>query len=111
MNPKTDQVLGELFVAVHNIAANHKITYPLSMSAIRVVGTLFTFYKATASLDYIKETARRLPDINRMTVQRHPQVDDDPSGLTAYNMCDKSDRQCILQYMCSIRRFLCESAN
>ncbi len=52
-NWKEDQVLGELFVAVHK-ADN----YPVSMYAIRVVGTLFTFYKAVATNEYILETAR-----------------------------------------------------
>jgi len=106
-NWKEDQVLGELFVAVHNIAANHKITYPIQVYAIRVVGTLFTFYKATATLDYIKETARHLPNINKMTVQRHPLVNDDPSGLTAYNFCTKNDRESILKYMFFLREFIC----
>lgn len=73
-NWKEDQVLAELFVAVHNMVAKSKgtIVYPVNIYAIRVVRTLFTFYKTIASLEYIKETAKGLPHINSMSVLRHP---------------------------------------
>lgn len=58
-----DQDLAELFVTVHNMVAKSKgtIVCPVNMYAIRVVRTLFTFYKTIASLEYIKETAKGLP--------------------------------------------------
>jgi hypothetical protein len=107
-NWKEHQVLGELFVAVHNVVAKSvdDLIYPLSIYAIRVIGTLFTFYKTIATLDYIKETARVLPGTHRLKILRHPPVENNPSKLTAYNICDKAGRKKILECMCSIRRSL-----
>ncbi len=105
-NWKEDQVLGELFVAVHDTVRNHKdITYPINIYAIRVVGTLFTFYKTIADIEYVKETLRGFPENNSMTVQRHPIVADDPN-LTAYDICDSNGRNQILKCMSSIKKFL-----
>ena len=76
--------------------------------AVRVIGTKFTFYRAIATLDYIKESARLGLSIdNEMVVQRCPLVEDDPSGLTAYNICDQTDRMRILECLCSIRKSIC----
>lgn len=109
-NWKEDQVLGELFSAVHHVVTNSraKVTYPVTVYAVRVIGTKFTFYKAAATLEYIKESAKLGMSIdNEMVVQRCPPVDDDPSRLTAYDICDKDDRMCILQCLCSIRKAIC----
>lgn len=107
-NWKEDQVLGELFVAVHNVVAKSKVdlVYPINIYAIRVIGTLFTFYKTVATLDYIRETARNIPVKNQMTILRHPPVEDNPSKLTAYDICDNVGRNKILECMCSIQRFI-----
>jgi hypothetical protein len=105
-NWKEDQVMGELFAAVHYVVAksSKKVTYPVNVHAVRVIGTKFTFYKAIATLGYIKESARLGLSIeNEMVVQRCPPVEDDPSGLTAYNICDLDDRIQILKTLCSIR--------
>ena len=108
---KEDQVLGELFAAVHHVVtkkSSRRVTYPVIIYAVRVIGTKFTFYKATATLEYIKETARLgFSADNEMVVQRCPPVEDDPSRLTAYNICDKSDRMRILECLCSIRKSIC----
>ena len=101
---KEDQVLGKLFVAVHNIAAS-TIKYPITLYAVRVVGILFTFYKATATLEYIKESAKGNPTRNALKVERYPPVEDSPM-LTAYDICKYDDRLHILQCMCSIRQFI-----
>ncbi len=98
-NWKEDQVLGELFVAVHK-ADN----FPVSIYAIRVVGTLFTFYKAVATNGYILETATRGTAVqNAMIVQRYPPVSEDSVRLTAYDICKVDERRRILECMCSIR--------
>lgn len=106
-NWKEDQVLGELFAAVHHIVTNSraKVMYPVTVYAVRIIGTKFTFYKAVAALEYIKESAKLGMSIdNEMVVQRCPPVDDNPSRLTAYDICNKDDRMCILQCLCSIRK-------
>ena len=107
-NWKEDQVMGELFVAVHNfVTKSNNIKYPVNIYAVRVIGTLFTFYKTVATLDYIRESARLGVSVyNDMVVQRHPPVEDDPSKLTAYDICDLEDRMQILKGLCSIRRFI-----
>jgi hypothetical protein len=105
-NWKEDQVLGELFVAVHDTVRNYKdVCYPINIHAIRVVGTLFTFYKTAADKEYVKETLKGYPKNNSMTVQRHPPVVDEPN-LTAYDICDSDDRRQILKCMSSIKEFL-----
>ena len=109
-NWKEDQVMGEMFAAVHHIVSHSRttLTYPVSVYAVRVIGTKFTFYKACATLEYIKESARSGMSIeNEMKVHRCPRVEDDPSRLTAYNICNKDDRMQILQCLCSIRKDIC----
>ena len=97
-NWKEDQVIGELFVAVHKAEE-----FPASVYAVRVVGTLFTFYKAIATEEYILETAKQGFAVkSNMTVQRYPPVKKS-TQLTAYDICNVDDRRSILECMCSIR--------
>lgn len=105
---KEDQVMGELFVAAHYIAARQdkKATYPVNVYAARVIGTKFTFYKATATLDYIKESARSgMSEDNQMVVERYPPVEDSPL-LTAYDICNVQDRKHILESLFSIKTLM-----
>jgi hypothetical protein len=110
-NWKEDQVMAELFAAVHYIVSKAKaeLTYPIIVYAVRVIGTKFTFYKAQAGLEYIKESARdKLSGKEVMVVQRHPPVAENPR-LTAYDICNKDDRMNILECLCSIRRWICNA--
>ncbi|KAI9299570.1 hypothetical protein BJ944DRAFT_253744 [Cunninghamella echinulata] len=105
-NWKEDQILGELFVAVHDTVKNYKdVTYPINIFAIRVVGTLFTFFKTIVGEDYVMETLKGYPKNSSMEVQRHPTVINKPY-LTAYDVCNISDRENILKCMLSIKNFL-----
>ena len=73
-NWKEDQVMGELFVAVHNfVTKSNNVKYPVNIYAVRVIArTLFTFYKTVATLEYIKESARLGMSVhNDMVVERH----------------------------------------
>lgn len=109
-NWKEDQVMGELFAAVHHVVTKSRthVMYPVTVHAVRVIGTKFTFYKAIATLEYIKESAKLGLSIdNEMVVQRCPPVEDNPSYLTAYNICNKDDRLRILKCLCSIRKLIC----
>lgn len=101
-----DRIIGKLFIAVlSNVTNSHNIEYPVIVYAVRVVGTLFTFYKAAATLDYIKESLRSGMAMNNdLVVERHPPVEDNPSGLTAYDMCNPHDRTRILECLCSIKK-------
>lgn len=112
---KENQVLGELFIAVHFIVAKPEsgpgpkptVNYPVTVYAVRVVGTKFTFYRADATLEYISQSARMGPSIGsdiKMVVQRYPPVEDDPSRLTAYDICNKDHRMRILECLCYIRK-------
>ena len=98
------QVLGELFVAFHNaaVASNRNIKYPVVLYAVRVVNTIFTFYRASATLEYIKETANNGEAVNNeLTVYRYPKVEQDK--LTVYDILNCKDRLRILQCLCYIR--------
>ncbi len=109
-NWKEDQVMGELFAAVHHVVTKSRtlVTYPVTVHAVRVIGTKFTFYKAIATLEYIKESAKLGMSIdNEMVVQRCPPVEDNPSQLTAYNICNGYDRLRILECLCAIRKYIC----
>lgn len=109
-NWKEDQVMGELFAAVHHVVTKSRtlVVYPVTVHAVRVIGTKFTFYRTIATLEYIKESAKLGLSIdNEMAVQRCPLVEDNPSHLTAYNICDKDDRLRILECLCAIRRSIC----
>ena len=109
-NWKEDQVMGELFAAVHHVVTKSRtpVAYPVTVHAVRVIGTKFTFYRATATLEYIKESAKLGMSIdNEMVVQRCPPVEDNPSRLTAYNICDRDDRFRILECLCAIRKCIC----
>ena len=108
-NWKEDQVMGELFAAVHYVVTKSRttITYPIAVYAVRVIGTNFTFYKAVATLNYIKESARLgFAADSKMVVDRCPPVEDNPSRLTAYNICNVSERLRILECLCSIRQLI-----
>ena len=109
-NWKEDQVMGELFAAVHHVVTKSRthVVYPVTVYAVRVIGTKFTFFTASATLEYIKESAKLgLSISNEMVVQRCPPVEDNPSHLTAYNICDRGGRLRILECMCAIRKFIC----
>jgi hypothetical protein len=60
-NWKEDQVLGEL-----QFMTPSEITKMCAIHAIRVVGTLFTFYKTVVDKEYVKETLRGYPKNNSM---------------------------------------------
>ena len=97
------QILGELFVAVHNaVASRRNITYPIIMYAVRVVDTIFTFYRVSATLEYIKETAKTGEAVvNELTVDRYPKVEQD--RLVVYDILNRKDRLRILECLCYIR--------
>ena len=60
------QVLGELFVAVHDVvmSLSRDIKFQVNIYAVRVVETRFTFYKTVATLEYIKETSKNGKAVN-----------------------------------------------
>lgn len=97
------QVLGELFVAVHNTVASHRnVKYPVVIYAVRVVDTVFTFYRTSATLEYIKETAKTGKAVtNELTVNKYPKVEQDK--LFVYDILNSEDRLRILQCLCYIR--------
>ncbi|KAI9307941.1 hypothetical protein BJ944DRAFT_261118, partial [Cunninghamella echinulata] len=95
-NWKEDRILGELFIAVHDTVKNYKdVTYLINIFAIRVVGTLFTFFKTIVGEDYVMETLKGYPKNSSMEPY-----------LTAYDVCNISDRENILKCMLSIKNFL-----
>lgn len=55
------QVAGEIFAsAIYNSRGITGIKYPFNITAMRVIGTRFTFYKAVIKEAYMRETRTRL---------------------------------------------------
>jgi hypothetical protein len=106
-NWKESQVMGELFIAAHsligNTPVNGTIKYPIEIFAVRVIGVMFTFYKAVASKEYTLESARKYPQNTSFTVYRHPNIDEDSAILNAYDIRVLDYRKMILRYLYFIR--------
>jgi len=108
-NWREPQVIGEIFVAAHKIVSSstekRPVKLPLELYAIRVVGTKFTFYKSVINDKYLQESAsaRRLPLIQSMIVQRFPEIDSKTTYLNALNFCFPSERKQLLICMSAIR--------
>lgn len=96
---KEDQVMGEIFVAAHNL----RITETTELYAIRVIGTLFTFYKAVVTIGYIKETLRGYPVREYMDVLRYPDPGEDVYEVNALDFCKTKDRSIIIDYLKMIK--------
>ena len=95
---KENQVLGEIFVAAHNM----RIVTPCEMYAIRIIGTLFTFYKAFIRPEYIKESLLGIPTDHYMDVHRYPPPGTDIYQLNALDICKLDDRKIIVEYLSRI---------
>lgn len=98
-NWKEDQVLGELFVIAHN----QEIRDTTSIYAVRVIGTLFTFYKAIVTPEYIKETLNGYPIKHYMYVERYPDPGIDIYKFNALDICKSEDRKVIIEYLNRIK--------
>jgi hypothetical protein len=96
---KEDQVLGELFVIAHN----QRIHQESNLYAVRIIGTLFTFYKATITIEYIKETLRGYPIKQHMNILRYPDPGVDVYEINALNICKSEDRKIIIEYLNMIK--------
>ncbi|KAG2177799.1 hypothetical protein INT43_003046 [Umbelopsis isabellina] len=106
-NTKEDQVLRELFIAVHDIAQNcSDISFPINVYAVRVRKSFFTFYKAIAEEEYVTESSMRFPTKHSLLVQKHPPTTNSISR--AYDFCFKDERKQILKCLISIKQWLRE---
>lgn len=104
-NWKENNLLHEMFLSIHRTASdNIAVTYPITAYAIRVVGTRITFYKATATKQYITESLSGTPT-RAMKVLRHPPVGRG-TYLANYDFCQYSERVSVLRCMEVIRRFI-----
>jgi hypothetical protein len=63
--------------------------------AIRVIGTLFTFYKAIVTIGYIKGTLRGYPVREYMDVLRYSDPGEDVYEVNALDFCKVKDRSVI----------------
>ncbi|KAG2177801.1 hypothetical protein INT43_003048 [Umbelopsis isabellina] len=106
---REERVLLTTAKTMREIWKKHKDTgSPIYTYVIRVVGTQFTFYKATAYKPYVPELEWMPPYSNWLTMQRHPPVVDSVH-LNAYDVCNLEDRRAILTGMASIRKFLTDT--
>jgi hypothetical protein len=96
---KEDQVLGELFVIAHN----QRIRDTTNIYAVRIIGTLFTFYRATVTIEYIKETLNGYPIKQHMNILRYPDPGNDVYEINALDICKTEDRKVIIEYLNRIK--------
>ena len=105
------QLAGEVFLsALHaeqlSEYKRRKITYPFDIHIVRVIGTMFTFYKASITREYLDECWQRLPSDNTsLVITRFPQYTTDAGEVTfnAWDFSDEQDRKPILQTLASLR--------
>ncbi|KXN66149.1 hypothetical protein CONCODRAFT_168632 [Conidiobolus coronatus NRRL 28638] len=95
-------VLGEMFVAAHNI----KVKETFDVFGVRIIGSLFTFFRATITPEYIKESSLGLPIKNHMKVLRYPDPGDDVHEINALDFCKLEGRKIIIKYLERIRESL-----
>ncbi|KAG2177800.1 hypothetical protein INT43_003047 [Umbelopsis isabellina] len=108
-NENENRLITQLYVAMHDTVLYHRdVIYPVNVYAIRVLGTLFTFYKTVADEDYIKLTAKQFPNNKEsMVVQRYPPKIG--SGIPAYDIVNEDDRRQVLKCIASIKKWLTEN--
>jgi len=92
---KENQVMGEVFVAAHNM----RIMKPSELYAIRIIGSLFTFYKAFVTPEYIKESLMGPPEENYMDIHRYPDPGASVYQINALDFCKSEDRKVIIEYL------------
>ncbi|ORX46735.1 hypothetical protein DM01DRAFT_1339393 [Hesseltinella vesiculosa] len=105
------QIAGEIFCsAFHNSNLdNQPIRYPLSLYAVRIIGTKFTFYKAVITHAYMGQChSGLLPnDDVSLVITRYPaqaeRESDMSRALTAWDFCIQEDRVMILKTLESLR--------
>lgn len=97
---KENQVMGEIFVAAHNM----KITSPSELYAIKIIGTLFTFYKAIVSPEYIMESLLGYPQDHYMDIQRYPSPGHTAHMFNALDFCNLEHRKVIIEYLSRISK-------
>jgi hypothetical protein len=103
-----NQIAGEIFgCAYHTLQLMEQnyemIEFPIKICAIRIIGTMFTFYNSEISKAYMEECYSRLPIKNKIIVYRYPPVYGDDENvmkpITALDFCDSKDRLVILQIL------------
>lgn len=94
-----NQVLGEMFVA------GIKQGKSADIYAIRIIGTLFTFYKANITPGYIKDVLTNLiPKNECMDVGRYPDPGDNVYKINALDFCKTHERRIILECFNQIKQ-------
>lgn len=94
-----NQIMGEIFVAAHSHEKASEIY------AVRIIGTLFTFYKAKVSLEYIRETLEKgKPTKEYMDVERYPDPGNELYRINAFDFCKVKDRKIILECLNKIKQ-------
>lgn len=96
---KEAQVVGEIFVALHN--KNFKTVY-----GVRVVHTLFTFYKSTIDDNYKISNLRGIFKQGKLIIERFPPISSTELSLNALDICIYEQRIQILEHLSFIHNQL-----
>jgi hypothetical protein len=106
-----NQIAGEMFGCVYHTVQMSEFTrelrLPIVVNAIRVIGTLFTFYTTEVHKPYIDECYHRLPIKNKMDIFRYPSAPNRSENTLApvigLDFCDSKERREILEMLKAIR--------
>ncbi|KXN68046.1 hypothetical protein CONCODRAFT_166872 [Conidiobolus coronatus NRRL 28638] len=95
------QVIGEIIICAYHTISSKNIVKPVVIYAVKVVGTLFTFYKTELSAEYMVQIYNSKPKDN-LIVKRYP-----PQGrfdnINALDFCSSGDRLEILKMLKSLQ--------
>ncbi|KAI8576784.1 hypothetical protein K450DRAFT_274365 [Umbelopsis ramanniana AG] len=99
-----NKIAGEMFGCVYHTVQMSEYTrelkLPIVVNAIRIIGTLFTFYTTEAYKPYIDECYHRLPIKNKMDIFRYPSApvmsEDTLAPVIGLDFCYPSERREIL---------------
>ena len=107
-----NQIAGEMFGCVyHTVQLSEfnrtvELKFPIAVNAIRVIGTLFTFYTTEVYKPYIDECYHRLPIKNKMDIFRYPNAPDSSENtlmpVIGLDFCNSNERHEILTILKAI---------
>ncbi|CAO3637748.1 unnamed protein product [Cunninghamella blakesleeana] len=96
---KEPQIIGEIFVALHN--NDIKTVY-----GVRVVHSLFTFYKSTINEDYKNSNLKGNFKQGELVIERYPPINPSERSLNALDVCIYEQRVEIFEHLSFIHNRL-----
>jgi hypothetical protein len=97
------QIAGEMLCGAAN---NYRVTSSTDwIYAVRVIGTKFTFYKSSATQDYLNEISSGFPEENYMIIFRYPPLAKEKK-FPHFDFANPDERKQIVQTLLNLREEL-----